>query len=47
MTTKRRVISWGTGAIGKPGLRAIIEHPELELVGLHAWSPRTIGRNAR
>ena len=29
-----------------PGLRALIGHPEYELVGLHAWSPAKIGLDA-
>ncbi|OAN65878.1 MULTISPECIES: NAD(P)H-dependent amine dehydrogenase family protein [Sphingomonas] len=43
---KKRVIVWGTGPIGMPGLRGLIGHPEYELVGLHAWHPEKIGRDA-
>ncbi len=43
---KRRVVSWSTGNAGMPGLRQIIRHPELELVGLYAWSPNKVGRDA-
>ena len=43
---RKRVIAWGTGSIGMPGLRILIGHPEYELVGLHAWSPEKIGRDA-
>jgi 2,4-diaminopentanoate dehydrogenase len=43
---RKRVIAWGTGPIGLPALRALIDHPEYELVGLHAWSPGKIGRDA-
>ena len=43
---QKRVIAWGTGPIGMPGLRQLIAHPEYELVGLHAWSPDKIGRDA-
>jgi len=43
---RRRVIVWGTGPIGMPGLRQLIDHPEYELVGLHAWSPEKAGRDA-
>ena len=42
----RRVIVWGTGTIGAPALRAVIDHPDLELVGVHAWSPDKVGRDA-
>lgn len=44
--TKKRVVVWGTGPIGMPGLRQLIDHPEYELVGLHAWSPDKVGRDA-
>ena len=44
--TKKRVIAWGTGPIGMPGLRHLVDHPEYELVGLHAWSLDKIGRDA-
>jgi len=44
--TRKRVVVLGTGTIGRPGLKAIIEHPELELVGLHSWSSDKIGRDA-
>jgi len=43
---KKRVIVWGTGPIGMPGLRNLIDHPEYELVGLHAWGADKIGRDA-
>lgn len=43
---KKRVIVWGTGPIGMPGLRHLVDHPEYELVGLHAWSPDKVGRDA-
>ncbi|HVV30120.1 MAG TPA: hypothetical protein VHC41_04510 [Mycobacteriales bacterium] len=46
MSAKRRVVVWGTGTIGAPGLKAIIEHPELELVGVHAWSADKLGVDA-
>ena len=44
MTT--RVVHWGTGATGAHGLRAIIEHPDLELVGVHVHTPDKVGRDA-
>lgn len=43
---KRRVVVWGTGSIGMPGLRNLIGHPDYELVGLHAWPSHKIGRDA-
>jgi 4-hydroxy-tetrahydrodipicolinate reductase len=41
-----KVIQWGTGNAGVHALRAIIERPNLELVGVHAHSPDKIGRDA-
>lgn len=42
----RRVIQFSTGNVGIHALRAIIERPDLELVGVHAASPDKIGRDA-
>jgi hypothetical protein len=41
-----RVIQFSTGNVGQHALRHVIEHPDLELVGVHASSPRKIGRDA-
>jgi hypothetical protein len=41
-----RVVQWATGSIGKTTLRAVIEHPDLELVGLYVYSDRKVGRDA-
>ena len=41
-----RVVHLGTGNAGKLALRGILAHPDLELVGLHAYSPEKIGRDA-
>jgi len=41
-----RVIQYSTGNVGALALRAIIEHPELELVGLWVHSPDKVGRDA-
>lgn len=43
---KYRVIQWGTGFVGKMALRATIEHPDLELVGLVVHSKDKVGRDA-
>ncbi len=47
-STKRplHVIQWGTGNVGRRALRAIIERPDLELVGVHAHARDKIGRDA-
>ena len=41
-----RVVQWGTGNVGRLALRAIIEHPELELAGLVVHSDDKAGRDA-
>lgn len=35
---KYKVIQWGTGQVGVGALRSIIEHPQLELVGVAVYS---------
>jgi hypothetical protein len=42
----RRVVQFSTGNVGRHSLRALIERPDLELVGVHAASPAKIGRDA-
>lgn len=46
MAARKRVIIWGTGYYGREGLRCVIEHSELELVGVHAHSPDKHGVDA-
>ena len=41
-----RVVQWATGNIGKRSLRAVIEHPNLSLVGLYVHSEAKAGRDA-
>ena len=41
-----RVVHLGTGNAGKLALRGILAQPDLELVGLHAYTPEKIGRDA-
>jgi hypothetical protein len=41
-----RVVQFSTGNVGRESLRAIIERPGLELVGLHAASPAKLGLDA-
>lgn len=41
-----RVVQWATGNIGLRSLRAVIEHPELQLVGLYVYSEAKAGRDA-
>jgi hypothetical protein len=47
MTKARfRVVQWATGNVGSRAMRRVIEHPRLELVGLHVHSPAKEGRDA-
>ncbi|HET7652309.1 MAG TPA: hypothetical protein VFK42_04675 [Acidimicrobiales bacterium] len=46
MTDRVRVVQWATGNIGTKSLRAVIEHPRLELVGLFVYSDDKVGRDA-
>ena len=41
-----RVVQWATGNIGSRSLRAVIEHPQLTLVGLHVNSSKKEGIDA-
>mgnify|MGYP001593241104 CR=1 FL=1 len=41
-----RVIHWGTGRVGMPTLRGILERPDFELVGLYVSSSAKEGRDA-
>jgi hypothetical protein len=41
-----RVAHWGTGGTGRQGLRGIMGHPKLELVGLLVQRPENAGRDA-
>ena len=41
-----RVAQWAAGRIGRSAMRAVIDHPTLELVGLHVHSADKVGRDA-
>jgi hypothetical protein len=41
-----RIVQWGTGNVGKHALRAIVERPDLELVGLRVYNPDKVGKDA-
>ena len=41
-----RVIQWATGAMGRSCLRAVIDRPDTELVGLYVYSSRKEGEDA-
>ena len=44
--TTYRVVQWATGNIGRRSLQAVIEHPHLELVGVHVHSADKVGVDA-
>ena len=46
MSTPLRVVQWATGNIGTKSLRAVIDHPGLELVGLYVHSLDKVGTDA-
>ena len=41
-----RVVQWATGNVGMRSLRAVIEHPQLDLVGLYVTSAEKAGKDA-
>jgi 4-hydroxy-tetrahydrodipicolinate reductase len=43
---KYRVVQWATGNVGTQSLRRVIEHPDLELVGVHVHNQAKVGRDA-
>jgi len=43
---RTRVIQWSTGSVGRHALRALIQDPCFELVGVHAHSPGKLGLDA-
>jgi 4-hydroxy-tetrahydrodipicolinate reductase len=43
---KYRVIQWATGNVGSRALLRVIEHPDMELVGLWVSSPGKVGKDA-
>ncbi len=46
MSTPLRVVQWATGNIGTRSLRAVIEHPGLELVGVYVHADDKVGKDA-
>jgi hypothetical protein len=41
-----RVVQWTTGNVGRRSVRAVVDHPDLELVGCYAWSADKVGQDA-
>jgi hypothetical protein len=44
--SRYRVVQWATGGMGRNVLRAIIDHPALELVGVYVYGGDKAGRDA-
>lgn len=42
----KNVVVWGTGNVGRPALRAVSAHRDLELVGVVVANPDKVGRDA-
>ena len=42
----KRVVVWGTGNVGRPALRAVLAHRDLELAGVVVADPAKKGRDA-
>jgi hypothetical protein len=38
-----RVVQWTTGLVGRSAVKAVLDHPDLELVGCYAWSADKVG----
>ncbi|MFN8028007.1 MAG: dihydrodipicolinate reductase [Acidimicrobiia bacterium] len=43
---KLRVVVWGTGNVGRPAIRAIAAHHDLELAGVVVANPEKVGHDA-
>ena len=41
-----RVVVWGTGNVGRPAIRAVAAHADLELVGVVVSNPAKVGTDA-
>ncbi len=43
---RKKVIVWGTGNVGRPAIRAVLSHAELELSSVIVSDPKKLGRDA-
>ena len=41
-----RIVQWTSGGVAREAIRAIVEDPRLELVGLYAYSEEKCGADA-
>src|SRR4051794_16575440 len=46
MAKPLRVVQWTTGNVARQSLKAIISRPDLDLVGVYAFSPDKVGKDA-
>lgn len=46
MSKRYRVVQWATGNVGSRALRHVIEHPDMELVGVWVSNPAKLGKDA-
>ncbi len=44
--TTYRVVQWAAGRMGKKAIRAVVDHPALELIGLYVYSDDKVGKDA-
>jgi hypothetical protein len=40
-----RIVQWTTGLVGRSAVKAVLDHPDLELVGCYAWSADKAGQD--
>ncbi len=41
-----RVVQWASGTVGKAAMRAVLDHPRLDLVGVKVYAAEKEGRDA-
>lgn len=41
-----RVVQWATGAVGRTALRRVIDHPDLQLIGVYVYDSNKVGLDA-
>ena len=46
MSQSKRVVVWGSGNVGRPAIRAVAAHAELELAGVIVANPEKVGLDA-
>lgn len=46
MTPRLRIVQWATGTVGASAMRAVIGHPDMELVGVRVYSSSKVGLDA-